>query len=347
MPSYTLPLTLTETGFLPGGPLESMRTLNALINASWDQANTKTTAYEAKMTAATEGFLDLATAPHITAGTVTSPSITEPGVTIPSTITSADIYDEFTTQYLELVALLSDKFALFRTTYFPDEATAYTAAEDWLQSAIANANGGIPLAVQTQLIADAEATIQAAATTANNDVLAMFASRRFPLPPGAAAAAAVEIQQKAQDGVVDVARKIAITSIEQLRFVVTQLMGLRKIAMDSAVDYIKALASGPDMASRLVNVGYDAQSKLISSAAAFYNARTSAAEAVSKVGQYNVGTALEASAKNQMSDLTLIEDKLKALLAEADALAKMTTSLFNNLHAQANTGYSTSVTDQV
>ena len=39
--------------------------------------------------------------------------------------------------------------------------------------------------------------------------------------------------------------------------------------------------------------------------------------------------------KNQAADLTLIEDKLKALLAEAQALAQMATSLFNNAHVSA------------
>mgnify|MGYP006921289609 CR=1 FL=1 len=347
MPSYDLPLTLTETGFLPGGPLESMRTLNALINASWVQANTKQDDFEAKMAAATTGFLDETTAPHITAGSVTVPTITEPAVEIPAAVSAADIYDEFTTQYLELVALLADKFAAFRTSYFPNEQVAYTAAEDWLQAALANPNGGIPSAVLAQVWEDDRTRITADAARATADLLATFSSKRFPLPPGASAAAALEIQQKAQDEIAESSRKVAITSIENMKFAVTNLLNLRKAAMDSAVEYIKALASGPDMASRLVNVGYDAQSKLISSAASFYNARSQAADTISKVTQYNNTAALTASEKNQMSDLTLIEDKLKALLSEAAALAQMSTSLYNNLHANAGTGYSTSVTDQV
>ena len=59
---------------------------------------------------------------------------------------------------------------------------------------------------------------------------------------------------------------------------------------------------------------------------------------MSKVAQYNNSTALEAAAKNQMADLQMVENKLKALLTEAllteaQAIAQMTTSLFNNLHA--------------
>ena len=51
---------------------------------------------------------------------------------------------------------------------------------------------------------------------------------------------------------------------------VDKMLALRQMAMTSAVAYIQALASGPDMASRLVGIGYDAQSKLISSASQFY-----------------------------------------------------------------------------
>ena len=106
--------------------------------------------------------------------------------------------------------------------------------------------------------------------------------------------------------------------------------------MDSAIKYISALASGQDIASKVVGVGYDAQSKLISSVSSFYNARTQAAETMSKVAQYNNSTQLEAAVKNQMADLTLIEDKVKSLLSEAQAIAQMATSLFNNLHASVS-----------
>ncbi len=343
MPSYALPITLDETGFLSGGPLESMRVLNALINTAWTEADAKQTAFEAKMTAAQTTWLDDTAAPHVTAGQSTVPSITEPGVTIPSTVDAAAIYDEFNTQYLELVALLSDKFVAFRTAYFLDEGAAYSAAEDWLQGAVANSTGGIPAAVLTQVWEDDRTRILSEAGRASADVLATFAAKRFPLPPGAAAAAVVEINQKAQDEIAESSRKVAITSIENMKFAVTNLLNLRKIAMDSAVEYVKALASGPEMASRLVGVGYDAQSKLISAAASFYGARSTAAEVISKANQYNNSIELEADVKNQTADLTLIEDKLKALLAEASSIAEMAKALFNNLRANAGTDYNTHI----
>ena len=165
---------------------------------------------------------------------------------------------------------------------------------------------------------------------------------RYPIPPGALAAGVAQIQEKAQDEIAESSRKVAVLSVEQMKFAVEKLLGLRQAAMTSAVDYIKALASGPDMASRLVNVGYDAQSKLISSVASYYNARTAAAELNYKAKQHNADLTQDAGKENLKSKLQITQDKVEALLAEAKALAQMATSMYNNLHANAGTGYSVS-----
>lgn len=317
-------------------PNAGMVVLQDVINATWAQANIKADILSAKITAMGVAIDDLIATPgdlHIAAGSVTGATATEPTVSIPATVDAAGVFDEYQTQYLELVSLLTTKFTDFRTTYFPDESAAYTAAEDWLQAALANPDGGIPLTVQAQIIGDDHARISAEANRASDALMATFAARRFPLPPGAAASASLQIQQKSQDLMAETSRKVTVLSIENMKFVVEKTLALRQSAMASAIAYIQALASGPDMASRLVGIGYDAQSKLISSAAQFYNSRIAAAEMTNKVGQYNTGLALEAAGKNQAADLSLIEDKIKALLTETQAIAQMATSLFNNLHA--------------
>ena len=131
----------------------------------------------------------------------------------------------------------------------------------------------------------------------------------------------------------DLRMKMFDVQERRLAMAVDKMLSLRQLAMTSAVAYIQALASGPEMASRLVGVGYDAQSKLISSASQFYNSRIAVAEMTNKVEQFNKGLSLEAAGKNQAADLSLIEDKIKALLTETQAIAQMATSLFNNLHA--------------
>lgn len=310
-----------------------------VINATWNQGLVKQAEYTAKIAAATDettGFLGTVGTPTVSTGTVAVPTITAPAVNIPADATTS-AYDDFTTEYLEIATWLESKFTAFRAAYFPDEGALYTAAEDSLQAALASGSY-LPASVQSQIWGDDQARILSDKTRAQDAVIALYAGRRFPLPPDVAASAVLQIEQKAQDELAESSRKIAIMSVEQYRFVIDKALTLRDAAMRDAVAYIGALASGPDVASRLVNIGYDAQSKLISSAAQFYNADAQAKEVISKVNQYNNSTALEAAVKNQVSELAMIESKLKALLAEAQALAQMSTSLFNNVNVQAGVG---------
>jgi len=330
----------------PGGTAYVYTALADLINASWDLAETQRTGLDAKLDAITNettGWLSTTAAPHVTAGTATTPAVSEPVVSIPASVDSTAIMDLFDTKYIELIDELVTRFTAFRTSYFPDESTAYTAAEDWLQGALANPQAGLPVAVQSQIFGDDRDRIIAEATRAAEDAVAVFASRRYPLPPGASAAAVADIQQKAQQEISNSSRKVAVLSVENLRFVVDQTIKLRQVAMSSAVDYVKALASGPDVASGLINVGYDAQSKLISAASSFYNSRIAAAELVGKTSQFNVSATLQAAEKNQAADMGMIENRLKALLAEIQSIASMATSLYNNLHANASASGSDSV----
>lgn len=316
-------------------PNASMQVLEDIINATWTEGQTTKADFSAKIATALSGFLDITAAPHVSAGTVTVPTIAEPSVTIPTSITVDDVYNKWATEYLNLATWLDGKFTSFRNTYFPDENAAYTACEDWLQAAIANPDAGLPPTVAAQIWGDDAARILADKTRAQDAVIAQFASRRFPLPPDAAASAVLQIEQKAQDEMAESSRKVAIMSVEMQKFNVESLLKLRDLAMRDAVEYVKALVSAPEMTSRLSNIGYDAQSKLISSVSSFYGARTEATKVMSAVAQYNNSTALDAAVKNQMADLSLIEDKLKALLAEAQAIAQMATALFNNIHVSA------------
>ena len=187
----SLPLQVYPGNYTPGA-LTSLHAAVDVINESWAQANSKAEAYEAKIDAITDeatGWLSTTAAPHITGGAVAPPTVLEPSVDIPANVDTNDVMALFDTKYLELVALLSDKFILFRSTYFPDESTTYAAAEAWLQGALNNPNGGLPTAVAAQIIEDSRSVIMADAVRASDAVLQTFAARRFPLPPGAAASA--------------------------------------------------------------------------------------------------------------------------------------------------------------
>lgn len=333
-------VSVTPGNYTPGAQT-ALDFAAAVINAAWDQANTKNTAFETKV-AGVDAMLAATPVANITADIAGTTAVIEPVVTIPATVSTTDVMSVFDTKYLELVALLSDKFTTFRATYFPNEGTTYTAAEGWLAAALANPDQAIPSAVAAQILADDKARAYAEASATSDAVLATFASRRFPLPPGAAAGAVLQAQQKAQDVVADSSRKLVMNYVEQMKFAVEKAVNLRAQAMGDAVAYIKALASGPDMASRIVSTGYDAQSKLISSVSQFYGARSEAQRVVNQAEQFNVTTKLAKDEKNQSVALAVVEERVKALIGEAQALAQMAASMYNNLHANAGTSYNVS-----
>lgn len=306
-----------------------------VIEASWAQANDKSAAYDAKMAAVQAGILDLLSAPTVTAGAVPVPTIDEPLVDIPFSVTVDDAFNKFTSEYITLANWLAAQGAAFTTAYYPDEQTAYTAAEDWLQAALANPSAGLPPSIAAQIWGDDTTRILSDKGRASDAIIATFAARRFPLPPGAAASAILQIEQTAQDKIAESSRKVAIMSVELQKSTVDTLMKLRATAMGNKIDYIKALASGPDMVSRMINVGYDAQSKNIAAVSSYYNARSQATEIVSKVNQFNTSLQLEAGKANQNAEMGIIDEKVKTFLDEARALAQMATALFNNLHASA------------
>ena len=325
-PLYTTP---GGTTYLVPGP--GAEAIEQIINATWAEAQANKAEFATKLATALSGFLDTTNTPHITAGSVAIPAISEPAVSIPSTQSAGDVITEFGSQRLAIVAELIQKFSDFKVTYFPDEANAYIAAEDWLQAAIADPSG-LPPAVVAQIFGDDQARILEDKSRAQDAVIAQFASRRFPLLPDVAASITMQIEQKAQDELAESSRKVALLSVEMQKFNVEKLLGLRGMAMDSAIKYISALASGQDIASKVIGVGYDAQSKLISAASSFYNARTQAAETMSKVAQYNNSTQLEAAAKNQMADMEMVKNKLNALLTDCEVVGRAMAALYNNLH---------------
>ena len=338
---YTLPIDVTDVTVADSGLgtpqmyVIAQRLALAVINTAWTEGITSKADFEAKITAAMTGFLNTATTPHVTAGSVSVPTIAEPAVDIPSTQNAGDIMTMFDTKYLELIDELHGRLVTFRTTFYPNDTADFAAYEGWVTAALANPTAGMPATVQAQIMSDAQARVLSEKVRAQDAVVAQFASRRFPLPPGASASAVLQIEQKAQDDLAAASRDITKMSVEMVKFTVDKAEGLRKQAMEEAIKYIAALASGPEVASRLVGIGYDAQSKLISSASQFYGARTQAAETLSKINQYNTSLALDGAVKNQAADLQMIENKLKALLTEAQTIGQMATSLFNNVHAAA------------
>lgn len=339
---YGLPLNLAAD--LPPEVMANAGVIafEAAVNSTWNLGLDNRTNVMNKITAIVADLQDVLNTPTMTASSVTPATVSEPLVNIPSSVTSTDIYNEFTTQYTNLITLFDAKRTSFIAAYFPTENATYTLAENWLAAAIANPNVGLPPTVAAQIFGDDAARILTDANRAADAAVAQFAARGFPLPPDAAVSAVLQIQQKAQDLTAESSRKIAIASVEMQKWIVEKILSLRDMALKAILDYVKTEALGPDIASKLVPIGYDAQSKLISAVASYYNARTGAQELAFKGAQHNADLSQGAAVENLKSEMLMVTEWVKAILTEVQTMSQMATSLFNNIHMQASLGVSNS-----
>lgn len=320
-----------------GATLHAIKIVEATLNSCWALAEQLKVDVKTAIANAGGSYIDPNNPPEMVAAIVTPTSVTEPTVSIPAALAASDILADFNAEQQTLVIELATKFVAFQTAHFPNEPTTYNAGEQWLQDALANPNAGIPATVASQLLTDDSDRAALDASRAAADVIASFAARRYPLEPGAEVAALVEIEQKAQSEMSASSRKLTSLAIENMRFAVERVVGLRQVAMSSALEYIKALSIGGDQAARSVDTAYGAQSRLISAVSSYYGARTSAKELEFKGSSANAQMSQEAAKANLQSSLTTVDMRLKSLMQEADLLGRLGTALYNNAHISAST----------
>lgn len=319
------------------GTLHSQQMLADIINASWREAQSNQEQFSAKVADATTGWLDTLQTPSITASSAAVPTIVDPAVLIPSDELVADIMEQWEVRTTSLYATLEGKFAAFMAQYFPNESAAYSAAEAWLIDALANPDQVLPEAIANLIWEEDRSRILAESVRATDEVIAQWAAKGHPLDPGRAIYAVAQIQQVAQQELAKSSRSVAVRTFEmaydKMKFVVSNALTLRQSALAAALGYIQALVAAPTEVNKLISGSYDARNNLITAAGSYYGAKSEAAKVVTAAQQYNSSATQDASSKNQAAELTVIEARLKAMLAESNALAQSAAALYNNLHA--------------
>ena len=265
-----------------------------------------------------------------------TPKVKEPIVYIPSRAAGVD-FTIFDAKYQQIIDDLSYKFASFLTEYFPLNAGLMNAVEDWLEKAITSGGTGINATVEQRIWQRSRDRITADASAAIDEAMALWASRGFPLPPGAANSSVAAIQRKRSAEVAAVSRDAAIkafeTEIENVRFAVTTAIEYRTKAVSAAGDFIRALAVAPSIASQLSTNAAGAQERLISAAASLYNARINEAEMIQR---YNI-TQSDMTLKSLVDSATLnrqyVEVKSKAAADVAQSLGMQASAALNAVNA--------------
>lgn len=261
----------------------------------------------------------------------------EPPVTIPTNAAGVDgaLYDS---TYGKIITDLSDKFAGFFAEYFPNEC-------DYLQEAqvklceMLDGGTGIPAHVEAQIWQRDRSRVLEDVSRARDDVLATFASRGFPLPPGAAAhtirLAEVDANNKIAQQSRDVAIKHVEILVENIKFAVQQALDYRIKGIQAAGDYIKVLALGPEIAMKLATSAAGAQAQLISAASQYYRNRIAVEELRLDAAKFNADARNEAGMNDVREFSNRLRARVETLSAAARAAGDQASAALNAVHASA------------
>lgn len=264
--------------------------------------------------------------------------VDEPRVAIPTRVSGVDTA-VFDSMYAQIIEDLANRFHDFITEFFPISPSLMPAVEAWLESAITTGGSGINVNVERQIWQRDRDRLSVEASAASEQAISQWAARGYPLPPGAAAAAITTIAMRRTEQIAAVSRDAAIkafeTEIENIRFAIAQAIDYRTKAIAAAGDYVKALASAPDIASRMSTQAADAQARLISAVASFYGARTNAAELSAKVDMYNADAQIKAALANQDTDAKYTGLRVEAAVAAAGSIGQQASAALNGLNATA------------
>lgn len=238
-----------------------------------------------------------------------------------------------------LIALLSDKLADFFTTYYPLAADAFDEATNWLVNTITVGGTGISPAVEDQIWQRGRDRIIADGARVESQTLNEFAARGLALPSGAMASRLQEVRfeqlTKTQELSRDVAIKQADLEVENLKFAVDLAVKSRMQAMGVAVDYIRALMSGADTASRVALLNADAKARLVSATADLYRARLSRDEIAMRIPLANASNLVQQNGIGTDGFYKGVGARVQAAAAAAESYGRIASAALASLNSVA------------
>ena len=305
--------------------------INQALSTAADKAD-EASRYASQAVTASSGFSSFA--PQ---SVVFRPGNVEPPVTIPMNAAGVDgaLYGS---TYDQIITDLSDKFANFFSDYFPNEC-------DYLQEAQAklcemlDGGSGIPAHVENQIWQRDRSRVLEDVSRARDDVLATFASRGFPLPPGAAAHTMLLAEVDANNKIAQQSRDVAIKHIEilieNIKFAIQNALDYRIKGIAAAGDYIKVLALGPEIAMKLATSAAGAQAQLISAASQYYRNRIAVEELRLDAAKFNAAARNEAGINHVREFSQRLKARTDTLSAAARAAGDQAAAALNAVHASA------------
>ena len=304
---------------------QAVKQANEQASAATDFANTAIEAASGVVTPGTPGFSF-------------TPDIPDLGVYIPANAAGLNtgIYES---TYDRIKNDLTNGFITFFATYFPNECDYLAEAQTWLCKALGAGGTGMAPAVEDQIWERDRARILADSARLEDEILVTWAGRKFPLPPGAATYQVLGQQQEASTKIAQASRDVAIKQaeieIENVKFAVKMALDYRIGAVQAAAEYMKALALGPEIASKLALGAINAQATLIEAASSYYRARVSVEELRLRALSENANLQLQSGGQFVQAFTARSSNIAHAAGQAAQAAGYMGAAALNALHSQA------------
>lgn len=262
------------------------------------------------------------------------------------TASTADVRTTYDGVAQALEARLAGYFTTFLAAHFPTNDLATTQA--WLDNQIANGGAGVNVTVERAIWQRDVDRLQLAALQATTDLLATFSNRRYPMPPGAAAHQAAQIQRETMAKVGDSSRERAIKTwdaeLDLLKFAVTTNIALHNSAVQLTGDYVRLLALGPQTGVQLASIEPEARAKAVSAAASYYGAQVGLLDTKTRLELGKGGLSLDASKTAYGTTTTLHSRQADLTIETAHMMATMAAAALNGVHTNFGYGESRDVT---
>lgn len=241
---------------------------------------------------------------------------------------------------------LTALFSKFLTDHFPVDTLA--GATTWINRQLSSGGAGINEVVERQIWERESDRARVAARQATEDLLATFTSRRFSIPPGAAAYQAEMLNRDAFLKQADASRERAIQTynaeLELTKFAVQSAMSLHTSAVQAANQYMQTLIFGAQHGLNTAQAVVDAQTRAAAAATAFYSAQ---AQLQSITVQRDLGASgleLDANKTSYNAATTMASRKADVAMEAAKMDATLAAAAMNGINTSFGYGESNDVT---
>jgi hypothetical protein len=248
----------------------------------------------------------------------------------------AHLYDSARDQLLQMI---QNGMNTFVHQFFPDIGY-YEDAVDWCDRALTQGGSGINAYVEDALWQRERARSLGESERAEDEAMATWSNRGFPLPPGALTNQVNQIRLAANRTMAETSRTISIegfkAELENVRFAAKTLIDERKVALDSMGDYIKTLMLGPQIAMELATKLSSIRGETARNMATMYSAQVEAAKPAIQLAIADANVRSEGNRANLNAQIGSIESRVKAAITGAQMLGTMGAAGINAINAQAS-----------